>query len=190
MKTVFDKKYLLNNLGCYSEKRMKKLTSHIQDDSQIHIHEILDAPKVSLIDKYYFVFANCDINKKDVLELVIQFLIRAKEHLLTIDYRKDLLEIVELVINKYDSSIEKKNIISKKLIIQDIISESSIDQKYIAKGIAHIINFIERKGKYNKIVHILLRDAFLAIKQFDMAIISRKELLDDLMKYLKKYTSD
>lgn len=190
MKTVFDKKYLLDNLGCYSEKRMEKLTSHIQDDSQIHIHEILDAPKVSLIDKYYFVFANCGINKKDVLELVIQFLIKAKEHLLTIDYSKDLLEIVELVINNHASSTDKKNIISKKLIIEDMITQNNIDQKYIAKGIAHIINFVGRKGKYDKIVHILLRDAFLAIKQFDMAIVSRKDLLDDLMKYLKNYTSN
>lgn len=188
MKRVFDKSFLIENRGCYKERRMNRLIDHIDDSAEISIHQILKSPKVPLVDKYYFVFKNCEIENKEIIKLVIDFLLKTKEHYSNIKYNKNLMDVIDLVLENYDDP-EKFSIkvLNKKIDIEKIGLNTIDDEMYIAKGLYHVIDLIDVVNKDEGFV-LLLGEAYHAIKAFDFAMVSRQDLLNDLFNNIIEYT--
>lgn len=187
MKKVFKKSYLLQNGGCYNDNKMIKLTApRLNEDDDIFILEILESP-VPLVDKYYFVIKHCELKNDKILDLMLHVTSKTMEHYESINHN-DFDEIYETIKDSY--RIPKKfndEMVSLHDKLKDIGTESINDTKFIAHGLYHIVDLIDIINNKEHFKYVL-DQSYFALKYFIKSMVSRQDLKDDLLKYLKNYT--
>lgn len=190
MKTVFKKSYLIENNGCYPEKKMRKLTApKPSDDDDISIHEVLEHPSVPLYDKYFVVYKLCEITPEDVFSLTLQVLDAAYQYYKTLGINREIVEIIEDILKNYlVGMLQYKYVMEHKETLELIGNESDGDTRFICLGVYHFIDMIdtiEKEEPYGN----TLEEAFNAIKNFIRLIVSRPDLKEQLLNDLKEFTS-
>lgn len=188
MKKKFNKKYLIENRNCYSEKLMLKLCEYYNNDV-IEIEEILSEEKIPIYDKYFFVFARCEISENDVVFLVKNYLKKSIENVETINKESEIAKIGNLFLNskinkKFKESLDDKY--DKKIL--DLLKNLKNEEKYLAKSLICYSDLskliFEKKSRVE-----INAEASRAIKNANTSLVSRGDLKSDLLKSLKDFCS-
>lgn len=183
MKKVFYRKDQYNYNDCYNNKGMDKITSQIDGD-KANVIEILDV-NFPLLHKYWFIYNNCGLTNKQMGESVLFAasiaLIRYEELNPDDNYVADIVDILRA--SHLTSKRLNTLMISYKQGLQNIVTESIDDTKYITIGVIHLMDAIHsiNEGNEDVIDHINSTMSY-----FIKGLVSRDDLKEELINYWKK----
>ena len=190
MKKVFYRKDIEKYNECYSDKAVKKIVDMISNgDDTINKGTILDILNVKypLIDKYWFIYNHCDLNRKQMADSIIfaaQTALLHYEELNPDDnYVADILDILR------DSYTNSKSLNSVMVTyqdgLQDIVTESENDTKYIAIGMIHMVDAIHSLNEETEL-NLIVNHMNSALSYFIKGLVSREDLKTELINYWKE----
>ena len=189
MKKIFYKKDAQLYANCYNDKAISKVISMIAngDDTRTKgtVFEILDA-KFPTTDKYWFVLENCGATKKQMGELALNAasiaMIRYKE---LNPYDNYVVDILDILRDSYSTSKRLDTLmVSYKDGLQDIVTGSIDDTKYITIGMIHMLDVIHNINE-DEDEGIIVNHINSAITYFDKGLVSRNDLKEELINELR-----
>jgi hypothetical protein len=188
MKKVFYKKDIVI-ANCYNDKTMSKVISMITNGDYTRtkgtVFEILDA-KFPTTDKYWFVLNNCGATKKQMGNLALNAasiaLVRYEELNPDDNYVVDILDILRA--SHLTSKRLNTLMVSYKDGLQDIVTESIDDTKYITIGMIHMLDVIHNINE-DEDEGIIINHINSAITYFDKGLVSRNDLKEELINELR-----
>jgi hypothetical protein len=149
------------------------------------ILDILDT-NFPLVDKYWFIYNNCDLNRKQMADSILftaqTTLIHYEELNPNDNYIPDILNILR---DSYVNSKSLKTVmVSYKDGLQDIVTESIDDTKYITIGMIHMLDVIHNINE-DEDEGIIINHINSAITYFDKGLVSRNDLKEELINELR-----
>ena len=184
MKKVFYRKDQYNYNDCYNNKGMDKITSQIDGDKANIIH-ILDL-KFPLLHKYWFIFNHCDLTNKQIANSVFYAALAAVDRYEELNpddnYVADILDILR---DSYRSSKQLNTVmVSYKETLEDMVTGSIDDTKFILMGMIHMVDAIHSLNE-DKETKEIINHMNSALSYFIKGLVSREDLKERLLNQLK-----
>jgi hypothetical protein len=190
MKKVFYRKDIEKYNECYSDKAVKKIVDMISNgDDTINKGTILDILNVKypLIDKYWFIYNHCDLNRKQMADSIIFAAQTALLHYDELNPDDGYIEnILDILRDSYTNSKRLNTVMaSYQDGLQDIVTQSENDTKYIAIGMIHMVDAVHSLNEEAEL-NLIVNHMNSALSYFIKGLVSREDLKLELINYWKE----